>query len=116
MALFPPILGTFQTFESEANLLRKISGHKCVISPPVVQILNFSDESLRRFYSSISRQKQMLLQQLFMSGGCTEAYVYPLYGVTMATRIKVGHMCISVARLCVGAVASHKRAKNGWLE
>jgi len=25
-----------------------------------------------------------------MGGGCTEAYVYPLYGVTMATKIKTG--------------------------
>lgn len=91
LELFPP--GSFQTFESEANLLRKISSHKCVISAPVVQILNFSDENLQRFYSSLSRQKQSLLGQLFMGGGCTEAYVYPLYGVTMATKIKV---CINV--------------------
>jgi hypothetical protein len=66
-----------------------VSNHKSIISPPSVQILNFSDDSLQHFFSSLLQQKQALVRELFMSGGCMEAYIYPLYGVTMATRVKV---------------------------
>ena len=77
-------------FESEANLLRKISEHKCLISAPSVQVLNFADESLQQLFSTVPQQKQPVLKELFLTGRCMEAYVYPLYGVTMATKIKVG--------------------------
>ena len=88
------VLYILGTFESEANQLRRIAGHKCIISPPAIQILNFSDDSLQTFFKSIPPQKQTLLKELFVSGGCMEAYVYPLYGVTMATKIKVWCLCM----------------------
>ena len=84
-------LGAPRTFADEAGLLRKVSNHKSIISPPSVQILNFSDDGLQQFFSTLLQQKQVLVRELFMSGGCMEAYIYPLYGVTMATRVKVRH-------------------------
>ena len=78
-----------RTFSDEADLLRKVSNHKSIVSPPSIQILNFSDDSLQHFFSSLVQQKRTQVRELFMSGGCMEAYIYPLYGVTMATRIKV---------------------------
>lgn len=82
-------VGTFQTFEREANLLRRIAGHKCMIAAPAVQVLNFADEPLQRFFSALPRQRQPALRELFSSPTCTETYMYSLYGVTMATKLKV---------------------------
>lgn len=88
MAFFSP-LDTLRTLEGEATLLHRISHHKSIISPPNIHILNFSDEKHQRFFFAVPQQKQGLLRQLFSLGGAMQAYVYPLYGVTMATRIKV---------------------------
>ena len=70
-------------------MLKRVSGHRSVITSPLVQILNFANEHLQLFFSSVPEQKQPQLTDLFFSGTCIEAYIYPLYGVTMATKIKV---------------------------
>ena len=41
----------------------------------------------------------MVVRELFMSGGCMEAYIYPLYGVTMATRVKVRRETVYILSL-----------------
>ena len=98
LSLLPSIslihLGAPQTFADEASLLKKVSNHKSIVSPPSIQILNFSDDSLQHFFSTLLQQKQLQVRELFMSGGCMEAYIYPLYGVTMATRVKVQSMTL----------------------
>ncbi len=88
--------GTLDTFANEAALLRKISQHKCLVAAPSVQVLNFSDPSLHGFYKSLPGNKQQLVRELFRTGTCLEVFMYPLYGVTMATKIKVSVLDCSV--------------------
>ena len=88
-SLSPPS-DTLHILESEAKLLFQISHHKSIISPPNLHAINFSEERHQRFYYSTPQPKQALLRQLFGVGEAIQAYVYPLYGVTMATKIKVG--------------------------
>ena len=113
----PLIAGSFQTFESEANLLRRIAGHKCMIAAPAIQILNFTDEALQRFYSGLPHHKQPLLRELFLQPACTEAYMYSLYGVTMATKIKVCANLVVFAKknttvLCFGSYRWTPRSRR----
>jgi serine/threonine protein kinase len=81
---------TSRIFEMESTLLRKVSGHRSIVATPTVQILNFANEFLQLFFSHLPEHKQPPLTELFFSGTCSEAYIYPLYGVTMATKIKSG--------------------------
>ena len=80
---------TSRIFEMESSLLRKVSSHRSIITPPTIHILNFANEFLQLFFSHLPEHKQPPLTELFFSGTCSEAYLYPLYGVTMATKIKV---------------------------
>lgn len=85
----PHLADASRIFEVESSLLRKVSGHRSIITAPTIQILNFANEFLQLFFSHLPEHKQPPLTELFFSGTCSEAYIYPLYGVTMATKIKV---------------------------
>ena len=79
------------TFAREASLLREMSRHKCIVASPTIQVLNFSEASVQAFYKSLPHSKQLLVQELFAIAPRLEVYIYPLYGVTMATKIRVSY-------------------------
>ncbi|CAI8018467.1 hypothetical protein GBAR_LOCUS11208, partial [Geodia barretti] len=77
-------------FEVESSLLKKVSGHRSIVPPPTIHILNFANHFLQLFFSHLPEHQQPPLTELFFSGTCSEAYIFPLFGVTMATKIKTG--------------------------
>lgn len=79
-----------QPLRSEATLLGVIAGHKGIIAAPSSCTFSTRSEDVQELYRRSTEDKRRLLQDLFSSPDHTSsAYVYPLYGVTMATKIKV---------------------------
>ena len=75
---------------TEAALLSAIAGHKGIIAAPSVCTFDTRDECVQQLCRRLSEDKRRLLQDLLSSPDhASTAYVYPLYGVTMTTKIKV---------------------------
>ena len=79
-----------QPLRSEASLLSVIAGHKGIIAAPSVCTFNSCSDDVQQLFRRLTEEKRRLLQDLLTSPDHTStAYVYPLYGVTMTTKIKV---------------------------
>ena len=86
-----------QPLRSEAALLGVIAGHKGIIAAPSVCTFSARSEDVQELCRRLTEEKRRFLQDLLSSPDHTStAYVYPLYGVTMATKIKVG----TISKLC----------------
>ena len=85
------------SLENEYNLLSQVAGHKCVMAVPVLQELERGSREIRDFLSTLGGggggggggERGEVVRAVLSGRGPCLVYVYPLYGVTMATKIQV---------------------------